>query len=135
MIQYKAITKYKLHPSIIKIKETRNNSTCFDFNYISAEEIMFQITNLNSSKSNPINSIPGKMVKQYPEFFSNILYNNLNNSIYSSSFPNNLKLADITPTHKNGERQEKENYRPVSILPSISKIYEKVLYKQLYTFF
>ena len=57
------------------------------------------------------------------------------NSISRGMFPNNLKLADITPAHKNGERQLKGNYRPVSILSLISKIYERILYNQLYNTF
>ena len=59
----------------------------------------------------------------------------INNSITCGTFPNNLKLADITPAHKSGERQDKRNYRPVSILPPISKIYERILHNQLYNTF
>jgi len=46
-------------------------------------------------------------------------------------FPNKLKLADITPVHKKDETTNKENYRPVSVLPLISKIFERVTYDQL----
>ena len=42
-----------------------------------------------------------------------------------------LKLADITPTDKKGETSNKENYRPVSILPSVSKIFEKNMFEQI----
>ena len=42
----------------------------------------------------------------------------------TSLFPDRLKLADVSPVFKNGDRNDKLNYRPVSILPTISKIYE-----------
>ena len=98
-------------------------------------EFMLEIQTMNCSKSEPIYSIPAKMVKENLDLFTSLLHDNLNKSIYSCLFPSKLKLADITPTYKKGERHEKGNYRPISILPSISKIYEKILYNQLYTYF
>ena len=50
-------------------------------------------------------------------------------------FPNKLKLADVCPVYKHGGRNDKSNYRPVSILPAISKIYERLLFYQLNYFF
>ena len=50
-------------------------------------------------------------------------------------FLEQLKWADVKPVFKKNSRTDKENYRPVSILPNISKIYERCLYKQLYDYF
>ena len=50
-------------------------------------------------------------------------------------FPPDLKLADVTPVHKNKSKNSKDSYRPVSILSSISKIYERCLYDQIQVFF
>ena len=94
-----------------------------------------EISKLSTSKSCPINTIPAKIIKSNTKFFTTLLHGNLKNSISRGMFPNNLKLADITPAHKNGERQLKGNYRPVSILSPISKIYERILYSQLYNTF
>ena len=55
--------------------------------------------------------------------------------LYSSNFPNSLKLADITPLHKKGRKDNKENYRPVSILATLSKIFERILFEQMPGFF
>ena len=52
-----------------------------------------------------------------------------------SKFPENLKTADITPAYKKGKKYIKENYRPVSILPNLSKIFEKHIFKQMSHFF
>ena len=50
-------------------------------------------------------------------------------------FPTSLKLADITNVEKKGSKNSKENYRPVSILPNISKINERWLFKQISKYF
>ena len=50
-------------------------------------------------------------------------------------FPPDLKLADVTPVYKNKSKNSKDNYRPVSILSNISKIYERCLYDQIQVFF
>ena len=50
-------------------------------------------------------------------------------------FPTSLKLANITPVYKKGSKNSKENYRSVSILPNISKIYERCLFKPMSNYF
>ena len=54
-----------------------------------------------------------------------------NESKSKADFPSSLKLADITPAHKKNERTIKNNYRPVSILPSISKVFERNMFEQI----
>ena len=51
------------------------------------------------------------------------------------AFPTSLKLANVTPVYKKGSKKSKENYRPVSILPNISKINERCLFKQISNYF
>ena len=46
-----------------------------------------------------------------------------------------MKLANVTPVHKKGNRSEKDNYRPVSILPNLSKVFERCVYNQIAKFF
>ena len=60
--------------------------------------------------------------------------NNLNNSFLSCVFPRKLKLADVSPVYKKGERTDKGNFRPVSILPAVSKVYESLLFRQINDF-
>ena len=62
--------------------------------------------------------------KENSDIFSKILTDDLNNSITTAKFPDNLKCADITPAFKKDDWLIKSNYRPISILPT-SKIYEK----------
>ena len=46
-------------------------------------------------------------------------------------FPNSLKLADITPIHKKGMKELKGDYRSVRILPTLSKMFERIMFVQL----
>ena len=81
------------------------------------------------------NNIPPKIIKiAAPELGSTMNYL-INAAIDTSCFPDNLKLANINPTHKKKAKTEKVNYRPLNILPSVSKIYEYTLNNQLQEYF
>ena len=56
-------------------------------------------------------------------------------SIETSVFPDSLKAAEVSPVYKKGSTVDKKNYRPISVLPSVSKIFEKVIVHQLSSFF
>ena len=61
-------------------------------------------------------------------FFRKKLFSDFNFSVISGIYPDNLKYADVSPAFKKGDHLDKENYRPVSILPAISKIFERLFY-------
>ena len=63
------------------------------------------------------------------------LYYGFNSGIDNNKFPDTLKIAEIKPSFKQDDRQNKGNYRPVSLLPVISKVYVKVLYGQINEYF
>ena len=58
----------------------------------------------------------------------------INKSIDSSCFPSQLKIAKIFPIHKSGPKSDSSNYRPISILPTISKLFERHINKHLMVF-
>ena len=57
-----------------------------------------------------------------------------NASIKAKIFPDDFKIARVTPIFKNGETNNLGNYRPISILDSIASVFEKLLHKQLHDF-
>ena len=57
-----------------------------------------------------------------------------NKSVKDGIFPNTLKMADLTPCHKHEETTEKSNYRPLSILPTVSKVFERIMNDQAYKY-
>ena len=72
---------------------------------------------------------------QNKDIFANFITDHFNYCIANGEFPDELKHADVIPVHKKNEKCNKTNYRPVSILTNISKIYEKLLYDQLSKYF
>ena len=73
--------------------------------------------------------------KQSPDFFAFHVQKDINASISTSKFPNDLKKPDVIPVYKKRSKLPKENYRPISILPNISKLYERYLYDQISKYF
>ena len=102
--------------------ETTSNK--FSFKYEDRKKFLTEIQNLNSIKASQQNDIPVKILKENSDICSYILHHNFNNSLFSNRFPKYLKKADITPVFKKDEKFLKTNYRPVSILPTLSKNYE-----------
>ena len=86
---------------------------------------------LDSKKATVKNDIPTIMLIETNEISSVFLTKNYNDSIEDQLFPGPLKEADVLPIHKKEERTKKENYRPVSLLPAISKIFERDMYNQI----
>ena len=65
-------------------------------------------------------------------FADKMLTDCINDAIVGENiFPDSLKFADITPVDKKDEKTNKESYRPVSVLPLISKVFERIIYYQL----
>ena len=67
--------------------------------------------------------------------FARYFYKNINFCIENWIFPSDLKAADVTPPLKKKPKTSKDNYRPIGILPNISKIYDSCLYIQMQTYF
>ena len=86
------------------------------------------IKNILSNKASGGN-IPIKTPKQ-SGFTHQILMDGINDAINKGVFPDSLKISNITPVHKKDKPTDKENYRPVKVLPLLSKVFERLLYDQ-----
>ena len=125
------IKKYASHPSILKIKEHFKIEQKFSFSLTSNQEMQNKINDLDPKKATVENDIPAKILIETKEITSKFLTKIFNDSIDENKFPGSLKNADVLPIHKKDERTNKENYRPVSLLPTISKLYERDIYNQI----
>ena len=97
---------------------------------------MLQILkSLNIRKSTDIFSVSPKMIKIPAEVLKNHIAALFNYSINQGIFRNNLKIAFIHPIHKSKSKLMCSNYRPMTILPILSKIFEKLMYKRDYMIF
>ena len=121
-----AIKNFSHHASVLKIKEARDLTDCFSFKLVSIEDICKEIRALDASKAT---------IKNNSDIFSKIFQANLNNAIETSTFPEQLKHADVKQAFKKDSRTDKKNYRPISIFPNITKIYERCINKQLEEYF
>ena len=127
-----AIQKFKNHPSIRLIKENTTSAPNFDFDKVSLSEVEQEIQHLNRNKCGTFESIPTKLLKENSDICSATLLRIWNEQILESkTFPKNLKLANITPIFKKGDSNLTKNYRPISVLPSVSKVFERLIQKQL----
>ena len=75
--------------------------------------------------------IPVKIIKLSKVIIAPMLCNLINNYINKGIFSSILKIAKVMPVYKSGEKGLVSNYRPISILPHFSKIFEKILKKTL----
>ena len=130
-----AILKYRDHPSIITIKRSRYQTVPFHFSYIDKKTVLKIIRSLSNNKASQETDMPVRVVKGNAEYFAEIISSQFRESINSSKFPLSFKLTNITPVFKNESRNHKNNYRRVSILPLISKVFEKIMNKQLSIYF
>ena len=96
---------------------------------------MFKIVyRKDRNKATGIDKIPAKVLKIAAPIITESPTNIFNYAIINESFPFDWKIVRVTPISKNGRRDLLDNYRPISILPIISKLFEKILYEQLYEY-
>lgn len=88
------------------------------------------ISTINALKNKSANNddIPATIIKRNTDILAPILLKLINASFRNGYFPDNLKIARLVPIHKAGDPTLPSNYRPISILPTISKIFERLLY-------
>ena len=126
-----AIKTFENHPSLHEIRENINLNQEFFFKEVEEDEILKEIRNLDSNKSGTFRNIPSNHLKEVSEVSAPCLKNIWNIEIVSQQkFSDNLKLADVTPVFTKDDTNLTKNYRPVSVLPIVSKIFERLLQKQ-----
>ena len=97
---------------------------------------MKKVKTLDIAKASQQSDIPTKFLKQNSNYFVEYFYENISQCLSKSIFPSDLKLAaDVTPVYKKKSKNSNDNYRPVSILSNISKIYERCIYDHIQLFF
>ena len=107
----------------------------FDIKFITPFEVRKIIDKLDINKSTGLDGIGPKNLKYCGDIITPCIASIINNSISSGIFPDKLKEARVLPIFKSGIKEEAENYRPISILPTISKIYERHIATQIHSYF
>ena len=125
------------HPSITAIHE--NNSIelngKFGLQKVTSEKEEKIINKINVKKATGVDGIPAKIVKVSTSVIAPQLSTLINITVDTGVFPDRLKKAQVTPLFKKNDPLVISNYRPVSILPIFSKLFEKVIETRLNDFF
>ena len=102
---------------------------------ISEEKISSIINKLDSKKAHGPDGISANMLKICSAEVAEPLSIIYQKCLSTGTFPSNWKLANLQSVHKKNSRQVKTNYRPISLLCICSKIFEKIIYDELFNFF
>ena len=114
---------------------TDSISSTFTFRPISRETVTKTIDNLPSKNSRAADGISSKFLKSIRDELAQPLTFIVNQTLESGIFPDKLKVARVRALFKKGDKSDVNNYRPISILPTLSKVFERIILKQMTEYF
>lgn len=106
----------------------------FHFNSISEKFVSEALHQLKANKAVGLDKISARLLKDAASVITPSLTTLFNLSLRLKKFPSLWKDAKVVPLFKKGDKQNPSNYRPVSVLPTLSKILEKAVHSQLYSY-
>ena len=111
-------------------------TTQFEFDLVTDHEVLKLIGEILPKTSSGYDNISSKVLKQFAPIIHPAIRLIINQSLITGIFPKNLKHALVSPIYKgkNSDPQEFVNYRPISLLPTLSKVIEKVVQAQLHKY-
>ncbi len=107
------------------VKFRKDESIVFSIPSITPADVINHVVKIGSNKSTGIDNINARMLKLAAPFIAPSISKLINLSFSSAVFPSRWKTAKVTPIFKNGDSTDISNYRPISVLPILSKIIEK----------
>ena len=126
---------YGNHPRIIEITKVTKNEPAFSFKQVAEEKFLKLLKNTDVKKSTGEEKLPPKLVKCAASYIYKSYTLIINQSLKTSAFPNNEKPAVVTPLDKGSlDKNDVNNFRPVSVLNCFSKIFENIMKGQLIPF-
>ena len=131
------IKKYKHLPSITAIKNYMDKLEKPNFSYkeITKSFIVKEIENLNSKKTSQSNNIPTKLMKENSDTFTTRTVEDFNKSMYDGTFPKSFIIPEVIPVYKKDKSYDTNNYRPLSILSNLLKIYQRQMHDEFLRLF
>ena len=101
---------------------------------MSPTNVKQKVKTLKTNKAVGPNNIPTKILKTYSKSLSKPLSELINLSFAQAKFLTILKIVKVMPIHKQGDKSECDNYKPLSLISNISKLLEKLVHERLYSF-
>ena len=99
---------------------------------INVQKVIKLLKAIDVAKATGLEKIPNRLLKISADVVALSLTGILNQSLVTGIFPPDWKLAKVSPTFKNESKSDLNNYWPISVFPTVAKIFEKVIYDQLY---
>jgi hypothetical protein len=99
---------------------------------VSSKEIEDILKSLKAKNSHGYDGISAKILKISSFYISSLLTYLCNRILLVGTFPLRLRFSEVKPIYKKGDKSDTSNYRPISLLTSISEIFEKIIYNRLY---
>ena len=130
------LTLFENHISIKKIHETFPNIIPENFHVkeVSKHDVRKEIRNLNVKKLSTYRLVPRSILRQCVDAYLPYFIDSINYSLKESAFPEELEHSEVISIYKELDPLKKENYRQVSLLPHASKVFERIIYQQIYTY-
>lgn len=134
------VKHYDNEPAVMSIRDIMEKrhpqlQNVFNFNHVSELEVLNVIKSLNGNKATGPDEIPASFIKSCASELAPPLTALINECIWQNIFPCHMKVSNIIPLYKKKDALCKENYRSVNILTSTSKIFERIMYNQMYEYF
>ena len=130
-----SVEEFKDHLSVRKIAEHFAPSSNFDFQLIEVEYVKDILLKLNPRKALGCDNISQRLLRITAPAIAQPLTCLINYLITSCSWPKVWKCSNVIPIHKKSEETDKADYRPVSLLTALSKVFERVMFDQMYEAF
>ena len=117
--------------SIDYLSKTGKIDTRFSFKRIRPKQVFDILSKLKNGKVMGQNIIPNQILKSSKNIISQSLADIFNASRKSSIFPDDLKIARVASIFKEGDRDNMTNYRPISVICTVARVFDRLLYNQL----
>ena len=116
------------------ILKVNTNGSRSEFKLLKPVDVYKVFSKLKNGKAAGMHLIPNRTLKNVKDILTPSITDIFNASIKSKTFPDDFKIATVTPIFKGGDTEDLGNYQPISILASTARIFERLLYKQLHDF-
>ena len=121
--------------SVLPTNLPQLTSKCLDSIHFSSSDIVKIISRLDPNKAHGHDMLSIRMIKLCGNSICKPLSIIFKDCLSEGKFPHEWKKANVVPVHKKGNKQSLENYRPISLLPICSKIFGRLIYNEMFTFF
>ena len=110
----------------------QSTESSFSLQIPSVNTVIRLLSKIDEKKATGLDRIPSKLLKTAANIVAPSLTSIFSRSILTGIYPNDWKVAKVTPLFKKGLKSDPNNYKPISVIPVVSKVFEKIVYNQLY---